>query len=302
MPADLYPSRIDTEPRWLERMDPVLYRTDMENAPISAKQLADFERDGYLVLPEVFTPEEVAVFKKELQRISTLPEVLGSPAAIREPDSGALRSLFAIHRTNELFARVAGDERIAGIVRYILGGDLYVHQSRLNLKPGFKGKEFYWHSDFETRHVEDGLPRMRTVSCSVLLTDNHSYNGPLMLIPGSHRKFISCVGRTPDNHYQKSLRKQEFGVPDDRSLAELYQKNGVDLATGPAGTIVLFDCNTLHGSNSNITPTPRSNLFFVYNHIDNRPVDPFGKISPRPDFVAERDEVKPLQITPQRYT
>lgn len=99
MPADLYPSRIDTEPRWLERMDPVLYRTDMENAPISAKQLADFERDGYLVLPEVFTPEEVAVFKKELQRISTLPEVLGSPAAIREPDSGALRSLFAIHRT-----------------------------------------------------------------------------------------------------------------------------------------------------------------------------------------------------------
>mgnify|MGYP000662194585 CR=1 FL=1 len=106
-----------------------------------------------------------------------------------------------------------------------------MHQSRLNLKPGFKGKEFYWHSDFETRHVEDGLPRMRTVSCSVLLTDNHSYNGPLMLIPGSHRKFISCVGRTPDNHYQKSLRKQEFGVPDDRSLAELYQKNGVDLAT-----------------------------------------------------------------------
>ncbi|WP_304641619.1 phytanoyl-CoA dioxygenase family protein, partial [Pseudomonas sp.] len=153
-----------------------------------------------------------------------------------------------------------------------------------------------------TWHVEDGLPRMRTVSCSVLLTDNHSYNGPLMLIPGSHRHFISCVGKTPDNHYQKSLRKQEFGVPDDGSLAELYQKNGVDLATGPAGTIVLFDCNTLHGSNSNITPTPRSNLFFVYNHIDNRPVDPFGKISPRPDFVAERDEVKPLQIAPQRYT
>ncbi len=302
MTADLYPSRQDEQPRWLDRMDPVLYRTDMENAPISEEQLASFERDGYLVLPEVFTPEEVAVFKRELQRISNLPEVLESPAAIREPDSGALRSLFAIHRTNELFARVAGDERIAGIVRYILGGDLYVHQSRLNLKPGFKGKEFYWHSDFETWHVEDGLPRMRTVSCSVLLTDNHSFNGPLMLIPGSHRHFISCVGKTPDNHYQKSLRKQEFGVPDDDSLARLYQKNGVDLATGPAGTIVLFDCNTLHGSNSNITPTPRSNLFFVYNHVDNRPVDPFGKISPRPDFVAERDEVKPLQIAPQRYT
>ena len=58
--------------------------------------------------------------------------------------------MFAIHKDNELFARVAADERTAGIARFILGGDLYVHQSRMNFKPGFTGKEFYWHSDFET--------------------------------------------------------------------------------------------------------------------------------------------------------
>ena len=299
--ADLYPSREHDQPSWHERLDPVLYRRDLHNAPISAEQMASFERDGYLVLPEVFSPQEVEAFKRELRRISQSQEVLASPAAIREPDSGALRSLFAIHRSNDLFARVARDERIAGIARYILDGDIYVHQSRLNLKPGFKGKEFYWHSDFETWHVEDGLPRMRTVSCSILLTDNHPFNGPLMLIPGSHKQYISCVGKTPENHYQRSLRKQELGVPDEGSLQEMFQSNGVDMATGPAGSVVLFDCNTLHGSNSNITPSPRSNLFFVYNHVDNLPVEPFGKVPPRPDFVAERGKVEPLQIAPQQY-
>ncbi|UAW99269.1 ectoine hydroxylase [Halopseudomonas nanhaiensis] len=302
MIADVYPSREDEFPNWLDRLDPVVYRDDPQNAPISAEQVASFERDGYLVLPEVFNKEEVSVFKKELQRISQLPEVLEAPSAIREPDSGALRSLFAIHRDNELFSRVARDERIAGIARFILGGDVYVHQSRLNLKPGFKGKEFYWHSDFETWHIEDGVPRMRMVSFSILLTDNFPHNGPLMLIPGSHKQYISCVGKTPDNHYQNSLRKQDFGVPDDGSLTEMVERNGIDLATGPAGSVVIFDCNTLHGSNSNITPSPRSNLFYVYNSVENRPVEPFGKIAPRPEFVAERGPVEPLKIEPQRYT
>lgn len=302
MIADVYPSREDEFPNWLDRLDPVVYRDDPENAPISAEQVASFERDGYLVLPEVFNKEEVSVFKKELQRISQLPEVLEAPSAIREPDSGALRSLFAIHRDNELFSRVARDERIAGIARFILGGDVYVHQSRLNLKPGFKGKEFYWHSDFETWHIEDGVPRMRMVSFSILLTDNHPYNGPLMLIPGSHKQYISCVGKTPDKHYQKSLRKQDFGIPDDGSLSEMVERNGIEMATGPAGSVVIFDCNTLHGSNSNITPSPRSNLFFVYNSIENKPVEPFGKIDPRPEFVAERGPVEPLKIEPQQYT
>src|SRR3546814_10756649 len=46
--------------------------------------------------------------------------------------------------------------------------------SRLNYKPGFKGKEFYWHSDFETWHVEDGMPQMRALSMSILLAENRS--------------------------------------------------------------------------------------------------------------------------------
>jgi ectoine hydroxylase len=65
-----------------------------------------------------------------------------------------------------------------------------------------KGKEFYWHSDFETWHAEDGMPKMRAVSCSIAFDDNHEFNGPLMVIPQSHQKFISCIGETPEEHHK----------------------------------------------------------------------------------------------------
>ncbi|UJJ31020.1 ectoine hydroxylase [Halopseudomonas maritima] len=299
--VDLYPTRRQDQPRWHERIDPIIYRCHDREAPLTAQQIDQFERDGFLLLPNAFSAEEVAVFRREVERLRSDTGILASDAAIREPDSGALRSLFAIHQSSDLFARVAADERIAGKVRHLLDGDLYVHQSRLNMKPGFKGKEFYWHSDFETWHAEDGLPRMRTISGSILLTDNSPCNGPLLLVPGSHRYFISCVGETPEEHYRRSLRKQELGVPDDASLADMVSEGGITAATGQAGSVILFDCNTLHGSNSNITPDPRSNLFYVYNHVDNLPVEPFGAETPRPAFVAERGPVTPLHIAPQRY-
>jgi ectoine hydroxylase len=185
-------------------------------------------------------------------------------------------------------ARLAADERLAGVASFLLDDQVYLHQTRLNYKPGFKGKEFYWHSDFETWHAEDGMPRMRALSMSVLLAENTPHNGPLMVMPGSHKTYVTCVGETPDDHYRMSLRKQEYGVPDELSLAELAHKHGIDAPTGKPGTVILFDCNTMHGSNGNITPFPRANAFLVYNAVSNRLVEPFGADKPRPHFIAER--------------
>lgn len=174
------------------------------------------------------------------------------------------------------------------MVKQLLDSDIYIHQSRINYKPAFRGKDFYWHSDFETWHTEDGMPRMRAISCSILLTENTAYNGALMLIPGSHKFFISCVGKTPDNHYQDSLQKQEYGVPDDKHLTQLVNQHGITSPLGGPGSVLLFDCNTIHGSGSNISPTPRSNLFFVYNSVENKLEAPFGKTKARPNYIANR--------------
>jgi ectoine hydroxylase len=196
--------------------------------------------------------------------------------------------VFRVHELHPRFGRLARDPRLADAARQILGSDVYMHQSRVNLKPGFTGKEFYWHSDFETWHVEDGMPRMRALSVSLALTDNHPFNGPLMLIPGSHRVYVACVGATPEDHYKHSLKKQEYGVPDPQSLTALATEHGIETPIGPAGSAVFFDCNTMHGSNSNISPFPRSNVFFVYNSLANRVQDPFCGLAPRPEHIATR--------------
>jgi ectoine hydroxylase len=188
-----------------------------------------------------------------------------------------------------VFERLAQDARLVDVAQYLLGDEVYLYQTRLNYKPGFFGKEFYWHSDFETWHMEDGMPRMRALSVSISLTDNTDVNGPLMLIPGSHLHYVSCSGRTPNDHYKKSLRKQEYGVPDPVSLRKLIDNGGIESVQGPTGTVVFFDCNTMHGSNSNITPFPRTNAFFVYNSVNNRVEAPFGTSKPRPGFLAERE-------------
>jgi ectoine hydroxylase len=135
---------------------------------------------------------------------------------------------------------------------------------------------------------------MRALSVSVALTENLPFNGALMLIPGSHRVYVACIGRTPENHYQQSLKKQEYGVPDDESLTQLAERGGIELATGPAGSAVFFDCNTMHGSASNISPYPRSNIFFVYNSVENAVLDPFCGLAPRPDHIATRKQIRAL--------
>ena len=142
------------------------------------------------------------------------------------------------------------------------------------------------------------MPRMRALSCVVLLTENNEFNAQLMLVPGSHMHYIACVGQTPQEHYKKSLRKQEFGVPDPTSLGFLIERGGVQSAKGPAGSVLFFDCNTMHGSNSNISPFPRSNLFFVYNSVENRLVSPQHGLRPRPKFIAARDAATLERITP----
>lgn len=295
---DPYPSRSEGLPPRLPRVDPVLHQGGTIG-PLAPEQCADYERDGYLTLGDLFAPEEIARMAGELDRLRADERVRQSEIGVTEPMSGEIRSIFAVQTVSDPFHRLAADERVLGVVRQLLGSEVYLHQARVNFKPGFRGKEFYWHSDFETWHCEDGMPRMRAVSCSIALTPNLEYNGPLMVMPGSHRYFFPCEGRTPDDHYLQSLKKQDYGVPSDEQLAWMAEEFGIDVPKGPAGTVTFFDCNLMHGSNGNITPFPRSNGFFVYNSVENALQEPFAAPQQRPWFLANRDAT-PLQ--PLRFS
>jgi ectoine hydroxylase len=278
----------------LPRLDPAVHGDWTESAPLTRQQAEQFDRDGFLVLNDVFSPEEIAYLQKQANALLSGPDGLNPETIITEPGSEEIRSIFEIHTQSDVIGRLAADARLAGVAQFLLNDRVYIHQSRLNYKPGFEGKEFYWHSDFETWHVEDGMPRMRALSMSVLLAENTPDNGPLMLMPGSHRVFLTCVGETPEDHYRTSLKKQEYGVPDRDSLTELAHRHGIVAPTGKSGTVVIFDCNTMHGSNGNITPFPRANAFFVYNAVSNRLQAPFGPKKRRPSFIAARGEPEPV--------
>ncbi|WP_167193668.1 ectoine hydroxylase [Brevibacterium pigmentatum] len=286
--TDLYPTRSGETTEVLPRTGPIVFGAP-EDGPLEAPDLKHFEDTGYLTIDQLITSEELTLFTDELQRLSRDPEVKADERTVVEAESDEVRSIFDIHRTNEIFRKIANDPRLVDRARQILGTDVYIHQSRINYKPGFVGKEFSWHSDFETWHAEDGMPTPRAVSLSLSLTDNYSFNGPLMIMPGSHKRYISCVGGTPEDNYRKSLIMQGAGTPDRQTLSDFADEYGIDVLEGAAGGAIMFDSNCMHASNGNVTPFSRSNIFIVYNSVENTCVEPFAAPKPRPEFVGSTD-------------
>lgn len=286
--TDLYPTRSGETTEVLPRTGPIVFGSP-EDGPLEAADLKHFEDAGYLTIDQLITSEELTLFTEELQRLSHDPEVKADERTVVEAESDEVRSIFDIHRTNEIFRKIANDPRLVDRARQILGTDVYIHQSRINYKPGFVGKEFSWHSDFETWHAEDGMPTPRAVSLSLSLTDNYSFNGPLMIMPGSHKRYISCVGGTPEDNYRKSLIMQGAGTPDRQTLSDFADEYGIDVLEGAAGGAIMFDSNCMHASNGNVTPFSRSNIFIVYNSVENTCAEPFAAPKPRPEFVGSTD-------------
>ncbi|MCB1474537.1 MAG: ectoine hydroxylase, partial [Rhodobiaceae bacterium] len=135
-PLDDYPTRLEDE-RWLERKDPVVWGKWSPQSPLTKAQTDSFEKNGYLVMDNVFSDEEVAVLKEESAQMRSPGANLIEGSVISEPESDEVRTVFQLERQSEIFDRLARDMRIAGAVSFLLDDDVYFHQSRLNYKPGF---------------------------------------------------------------------------------------------------------------------------------------------------------------------
>ncbi|KFZ84217.1 multidrug DMT transporter permease [Amycolatopsis sp. MJM2582] len=284
---DSYPTRITGKPEHLPRTHPTVWGTEADG-PLDAATLANHETRGYTVVDQLLSPGEVQTYWQELVRMSS-GDHRDDERVITEAKTGEVRSIFDVHETSELIAELVRDPRVLDRARQILGSEVYIHQSRVNYMPGFKGTGFYWHSDFETWHAEDGMPVPRAVSCSIALTDNYPFNGGLMVMPGSQRTFVQCAGETPEDNYKSSLKEQRVGVPSEEDITSLAAEYGIDQFTGQAGSALWFDSNVMHGSSNNITPYPRSNIFVVFNSVENALQKPYAAIEPRPAFIAGRD-------------
>ena len=139
--ADPYSSRLGNQWEIAPRVDPVLWDRAAKG-PLGNEQLQAFESWGYFPFEQLLSTDHA---QRLLAEATHLQQSLDPHLdhVISEPSSQEIRSIFRVHEDNAIFGEVCRDEKIVSIARQILGSDVYLHQSRINFKPGFRGKEFF---------------------------------------------------------------------------------------------------------------------------------------------------------------
>ena len=226
---------------------------------LSDAQIERFEHDGFLVLPSVFTHDEVDALKSDLPRLFAERR----PENFREKESDAVRTAMALHRRSDVYARLVRHPRLVEPAKQILGDDLYIQQVKVNAKEAFSGDVWQWHYDFATHHGEDGVPEPLALNLHILLDEVTEFNGPLVFIRGSHRR--GPVPATLDTE----TTSYPLWVVDREAVAELVAEGGLVSAKGPPGTVLIFGDTLVHGSSINMSPWPRTIFSLILNPVSN---------------------------------
>ena len=125
---------------------------------LTPAQLAQYERDGFLIFPDLFGPAEIAVLRQEVARLSrpTTEEVF------RE-HTGGVKSIFRVHEEDGAtrsapFRALVRTPRVLRPVQQVLGTDeTYVYHTKINAKPAIEGTIWMWHQDYNS-WSKDGCP------------------------------------------------------------------------------------------------------------------------------------------------
>ncbi|MFE8925817.1 MULTISPECIES: phytanoyl-CoA dioxygenase family protein [Streptomyces] len=247
---------------------------------LTEKQVEQYEEDGYLLLPRYLRREEIDVLRAEL------PVVFeeDSPRRVLEEGSGAVRGVHGVHETNPVFRTLVRLPRLVEPARQLLGSDVHVFQFKINAKLALVGDVWEWHQDYRFWHDEDGMPTDRALSAAILLDDVDEFNGPLMFVPGSHREGL-CAVHTRDADWTQTLTSKLKYSLRVEALAAAAKQRGIVAPKAPAGSVLLFHSNILHGSGPNMSPDNRTMVLISYNSVDN----PLRDVpNPRPAFLASR--------------
>jgi ectoine hydroxylase len=257
--------------------------------------LREYEERGFLFLEQCFTSEEIAHVQAELPPLMSRER----PQRVMEKDGRTVRSVYGAHLESPLFARLCRDRRILETVHALLGGDVYIYQVKLNAKMSLAGDVWVWHQDFIFWLKEDGTPAPRLVSVAIFMDEVTEFNGPLLLIPGSHREGVievSSKDQVPAGYEGSpqwiSNLTADLKYTLDRNVIErLVRQNGIVAPKGPPGSVLFFHPNLFHASGPNLSPFDRMLGLITYNRVDNAPAP---RPNPRPDFLCGRD-LTPLQ-------
>src|SRR5882724_1969462 len=217
--------------------------------PLTARQLRQFAEEGYLFLPGCFSEEEVAILRDEAEQIYAT-----NRQEVWREKTGAPRTAFAAHTYNEAFRLLGNHPRLIHPVEELLGEQLYMHQYKINAKAAFEGDVWQWHQDYGTWARDDGMPEPRAMNIAVFMDEVMPINGPLMLVPKSHRQGVWAAG------HDLETTSYPLWTLDNPTVARLVEEGG------------------------NITPSPRRIVYLTLCAVSN-----YIRTPTRPEWIAHRD-------------
>ncbi|BBK42097.1 L-proline 4-hydroxylase [Allostella vacuolata] len=242
---------------------------------LTEAQLEEYRTRGYLYFPGLITAAEVAVLR------GAVPGLLArtGPEIKRDGPEAPPRLVYGPHDYSPPFQALSRLPRMLGAVRQLLADDVYVYQSRINLKLPFAGDAWSWHQDFSAWHRRDGMARPHAVMAAVFLDDCTVANGPLLVIPESQTDDVDLVLRR--EHDVQGYKVERVSA---ELIADLAGRHGIADLLGPAGSVAFIHPTLMHGSAPNMTPWSRSIYYLNYNAVSNG-----TKPSERPWFMNNPD-------------
>lgn len=241
-------------------------------------QIDKFNKEGYLLLNECFSEALVSELKQEINNIS----LLEGPEFFREK-SGAIRTIFSPESHSAKLKSLVSDESLVGPLRQLFNEPFYLFQSKFNDKKSLESGSWPWHQDF-TFWEEDGMPAAKAITAALYLTDITVFSGPIICVPGTHKHGrIETVLNNPDGVHDENLKY----LITPETLGRITSNYGPIVSTSaPAGSVLYFHSDILHGSFQNMYHIDRKIMMFTFNPISNKttPVE-----NPREDFMVKRD-------------
>lgn len=240
---------------------------------LSQEQLDQFDREGYLFFPNMFSQSEAQLLKRESGSVYS-----SQRKEVWREASGVARTAFAAHTYNDAFAKLGAHPRLIEPVEQLLDGPVYMHQFKVNAKAAFDGDVWQWHQDYGTWKRDDEMPEPRAMNIAVFIDDVTAANGPLLFIPGSHKQGVVDAG------HDLETTSYPLWTLDREKVSELAQQGGCVAPTGDAGSVLLFSSLLVHASPANISPFDRTIVYLSLCHVDNH-IRAFN----REEWIAHRD-------------
>ncbi|MCL4746372.1 MAG: phytanoyl-CoA dioxygenase family protein [Burkholderiaceae bacterium] len=233
-------------------------------ADFSVRDVARYHRDGFVVVEGLLDDltrmrmKQVLADLIEAARGVTAHDDVYDLEPTHSPQRPRVRRIKKPHVVHPVFAEFMRSERLLAVLSALLGpSGVRLHGSKLNLKAPEGGSAVEWHQDWAFYpHTNDDM-----LAVGVLLDDATEQNGPLMVLPGSHR------GPTYDHHGPDGL----FCGAMDPARDGLDYGSATPLLA-PAGACSFHHVRAVHGSAQNRSPHSRNLLLYEFAAADAFPL------------------------------